>query len=762
MIRRLDLTAPWRSLRQGFWPDELPSGYRTIVYGHNGSGKSTLSELLLSLAEGTCATDITWEDESGHRTSIGVGGESPSAFMAVFTRRWVEDNLSAFLDGASASAIVTLGKEAIDARDEERSLVEEIGERRGEAEEAAAQQKAATDMVDRLVRNLQDSIVSELQEFDFRYFTKHQFSAPRLKDALRQYVGAFPDNNAHAEALKRLGEGAPSPLLDVVDPPASVIGDLTGLAALLLETPTRVAIHALEGNPSVQTWVEQGLALHEGIHRCLFCSSEIASARRDQLVRHFDESWLQIRNRATALLSVVTEHRNALRVWQASLPAATSLIGGRQAAYADALARCEADVEGRLKVLAVTEAALSTKIADPGSAGEAPDLSVLWTAPSSAMLARAVAEHNDQARHHAEVTGELKQTVLDHLLGSQAEAFRMLEAQATDCAERGRVAMDAADRARQRLDDLRQARFTTRAMADTLTRDLARVYGKGHLSVGVTQDGKSYACRRGDKAATNLSDGERTTISLLYFLRRLEDEQTTGGDRSQRIVVIDDPSSSLDREAIFATHQWLLDRLKNFGQYIILTHDFSLLRLFIKSHASLWGKSVAKIKKNDEGETRFPRVAFLEMYAASVDGERRTRVGQLPHVLLHNTSEYTYLFAMVMAGIADSEDHERLFLLPNAARRVLEVFASYKAPHRTEFRQQLEALVEAQTEEPYRDVYDFCNRFSHGEGSESVDELDARAVHGQIRRCMEFLRSVDGEHFERMCTAAGIDPLSLP
>ncbi len=33
--------------------------------------------------------------------------------------------------------------------------------------------------------------------------------------------------------------------------------------------------------------------------------------------------------------------------------------------------------------------------------------------------------------------------------------------------------------------------------------------------------------------------------------------------------------------------------------------------------------------------------------------------------------------------------------------------------------------------------YDFCNRYSHGEGSESVDVLDARAVQGQIRRCME-------------------------
>ena len=169
-----------------------------------------------------------------------------------------------------------------------------------------------------------------------------------------------------------------------------------------------------------------------------------------------------------------------------------------------------------------------------------------------------------------------------------------------------------------------------------------------------------------------------------------------------------------------------------------------------------------QINDGNVDEARFPKVSFLEMYAAVVDGERRSKVGKLPRLLLNNTSEYAYLFSMVMAGIADSEDHERLFLLPNAARRVLEVFASYKAPHRTDFLQALEVLVQAQDGEPYRDVYGFCNRFSHGEGSESVDVLDARAVYGQIRRCMEFLRAVDGEHFERMCAATSNNPAVLP
>lgn len=762
MLRRIDLRDSWRSLENGFWPADLPLGCKTVVYGHNGSGKSTLSELLLSLSEGASAARVVWEHEDKRRTNVDIGDASPSASMAVFTRKWVESNLSAFLDGADASAIVTLGREAIDAREEEARLVKEIEKLRGEAREAEKQRKAADGKVDKSARDVQDRIVSELREFDYSHFTKSRYSVPKVQEELRKYEGDVPTGNAHAEALKRLGEGAPALVADVPAPPAGVAGSLSSCSLQLAETPTRVAIQTLESNSAAQTWVEHGVAMHEGLDHCLFCAGELTSVRRDQLARHFDESWLRIRSRAKSQLAKVTLEKQALIEWHSALPSTTSLGSELQLEYDDAMRQATAEVAERVAALEAVAAALAAKVADPSATPEAPDWSILSTAPSISVLAQAVNEHNDQVRRHTEVTAERKQTVLNYLVGSQSEAFRELEELAKTCADRCRTSNRAAELAERRLGEVRQAQFTTKDMADTLTRDLARVYGKDHLSVAVTPDGKSYACRRGDTPGTDLSDGERTTLSLLYFLRKLEDEQAPGGDPSQRIVVIDDPSSSLDRESLFATHQWLIDTLKDFGQYIILTHDFSLLRLFIKSQKNAWGKSLSRIKKGDAEEIRFPRVAFLEMYTGSVDGDRRSKVGRLSRVLLNNTSEYAYLFSMVMAGIADSEDHERLFLLPNAARRVLEVFASYKAPHRTDFLQQLEVLVEAQEGEPFRDVYDFCNRYSHGEGSESVDVLDARAVHGQIRRCMEFLRAVDSEHFERMCAASGTDQSALP
>ncbi|MDQ1250275.1 MAG: hypothetical protein QG597_4654 [Actinomycetota bacterium] len=761
MLRRLDLKNSWRSLDAGFWPDNLPLGRKTVIYGHNGSGKSTLSELLLSLAEGKCCTDVIWENEDSERASVPLDGTSPSVSMAVFTRKWVEENLSAFLDGANASAIVTLGREAIDAKEEEARLVNEIEKLRNEEREVAEQLRVINDKVGELAREVQDRIVSELKEYDYNHYTKNRYTVTKVQALLREYKGEFPDSNSHAEALKRLGEGAPSFVVEISEPSVGVVDSLADLVDLLAETPTQIVIKALEINRTAQEWVEQGLELHERLDHCLFCAGEINEARRAQLARHFDETWLRIRDKAKALLDAVTKAKMELTDWCAELPLATYLASELRLMFEDAMTCVKVEVEERVAAFEAVEFALRTKVDDPSATPEAPVWSVLCAGPSITALARAVAKHNDQVRRHTEVADGQKMRVLDHLVGSRSEEFRMFEGQAKDLAIKSTTAKDAVDRAGRLLGDIRQAQFTTKDMADTLTRDLVRVYGKGHLSVTVTPDGKSYACRRGGKPGTYLSEGERTTLSLLYFLRKLQDQQMQAGDLSRRIVVIDDPSSSLDRESLFVTHQCLIDALENFGQYIILTHDFSLLRLFIKSHKNAWGKSAKSIQDGKVDEIRFPKVSFLEMYAGTIDGERHSKIGQLPLLLRNNTSEYAYLFSMVATGVTKPDDHERLFLLPNAARRVIEVFASYKAPHCPNFRGQLQAVVDSQEGESFRDVYDFCNRFSHGEGSESVDILDARTVHGQIRRCMEFMHSVDSEHFERMCEAAGLDPANL-
>lgn len=757
MLRRIDVKGPWRSLDKGFWPEATPLGAQSIIYGHNGSGKSTFSQLLLSLAEDAAVTEMVWEDEDKTRVTVNTGDSSPSPSMAVFTRKWVEDNLKDFLDGDSASAIVTLGSEAIHAKEVEAQLVDEIAELVDAEADSEKQLKAADKRADKVAADVQSQIVSQLRPFDYEHYTKNRFSLPRVKEELRKYGGDFPSANEHASALVKLAESSLTSLPIVTAAPSTAVSGLEELGALLGESPTRLAIAALEENPTAQAWVEKGLALHESRDDCLFCGHHVDASRRKQLAEHFDASWLKLRARANDLIKDVRSAISSLENWESRLPSSSDLTSDLQLPYADAVGQIQAAVTARISQLHEIEAALELKSADPSTQPTCPDPSPLTEVISVTVASQAIIEHNDQVARREEVMANYRDVAFRHIVGSQHDDFAAVEEKAREAALRQTTSKDKARLAERKLEQVRAAQFTTKDMADTLSRDLARVYGKSHLTVVVTDDGKSYACRRGDDPATHLSEGERTTLSLLYFLRRLEDEQKPGNERAQRIVVIDDPSSSLDREALFATHQWLLDTLEDFGQFIILTHDFGLLRLFIKSKGSKWGSSNKAIRTGDADESRFPKVAFLEMYSAQ-DGDRRgTRIANLPPLLLSTTSEYAYLFAMVMAGVGDSPDHDRLFLLPNAARRVLEIFASYKAPHRTDFSEQLRSLVETKEGEPFRDVYDFCNRHSHGEGSESVDVLDARSVHAQLRRAMEFLKAVDEEHFQRMCQAAKIN-----
>lgn len=762
MLRRLEPCTDYRSLSKGFWPSEFPLGQSSVIYGHNGSGKSSLSSLLLEVATESSSTEVIWEDEALEKHTVCEGEAGPSPAMAVFTKEWVRLNLTQFLDGKTASSIVTLGVEAIEAKEQEASLAKTIEELSSQADDARRDSEEAEVQIRELAAKAQDAIVEQLRGFDHNQFSKNRFSINVVMRRLREHKGSFPDKNANDEALARLGEGAPQRVPALPDAPSGLNEVLNGLETLLAETPKRIALATLAADQEWQQWAEQGFRIHERLNTCLFCGNDLTRDRREQLAKHFDKSYFEIRERAQTMLQGLLAGREAMRCWQQEIPKPDALAGELRDEYREHLEKAEAEAAKRLTVIEKLEQVLRVKEKDPAATPEAPDWSLLTgTLSAVATMQQAITKHNKHVDDHDQALENRYQTVVNHIIGSRSETFRQHEATKASAEQRAQSAQEKLGLANSELSKIRQKQFSTSKMAETLTKDLAQVYGAEHLSVRVTQDGKSYECLRADEPATHLSDGERTTLSLLYFLRKLEDETITG-NRSERIVVIDDPSSSLDREALFATHQWLVDALKSFGQYIVLTHDFGLLQLFRKSLSNAWNKSHKKIQQGNADEKRFPKVAFLEMYAVTKDGRRKTQIASLPPMLANHTTEYAYLFSKVMEGVRDGTDHDHLFLLPNAARRVLEVFSSYKAPHLGTLEQRLADLMgEDQTKGPYRDVYNFCNRYSHGEGSEIVDVLDARVIHQQIRRCMEFMRYADVEHFERMCKATGADAAYL-
>ncbi len=94
--------------------------------------------------------------------------------------------------------------------------------------------------------------------------------------------------------------------------------------------------------------------------------------------------------------------------------------------------------------------------------------------------------------------------------------------------------------------------------------------------------GNSYRLIRSDgkDAKQTLSEGEKTFVTFLYFYHLLRGSITTSGITSERIVVIDDPVSSLDSDVLFIVSSLIKELFaevrkkdSHLKQILVLTHN---------------------------------------------------------------------------------------------------------------------------------------------------------------------------------------------
>lgn len=107
-------------------------------------------------------------------------------------------------------------------------------------------------------------------------------------------------------------------------------------------------------------------------------------------------------------------------------------------------------------------------------------------------------------------------------------------------------------------------------------------FGFRSFSLDPACTGNSYRLIRADgtEAKATLSEGEKTFVTFLYFYHLLKGSITASGIATDRIVVIDDPVSSLDSDVLFIVGS-LIKQLfaevrqkgSNLKQIFILTHN---------------------------------------------------------------------------------------------------------------------------------------------------------------------------------------------
>lgn len=153
------------------------------------------------------------------------------------------------------------------------------------------------------------------------------------------------------------------------------------------------------------------------------------------------------------------------------------------------------------------------------------------------------------------------------------------------------------DARKKKCAEIRELLRNATKPADDINNILSK-FGFTNFSIKLIDDDAHYAIVRedGSKANTTLSEGEKTFIAFLYFYQTLKGTQKEEQDTSDKIVIIDDPVSSLDSKILYVVSTLIKELCKErakhkIHQLFILTHNIYFFKEVTNQRDSEGSKS---------------------------------------------------------------------------------------------------------------------------------------------------------------------------
>ena len=512
------------------------------------------------------------------------------------------------------------------------------------------------------------------------------------------------------------------------------------VSQLLNTTVVSAAIETLKRDSKLSEWTREGLELnrHRKAERCLFCEQPLPKERLAALEAHFSAQYEQLMHRLDELI----EKLQAL-----SNKAAGLQLPHKAEFYDDLQTEYQAAEEGLQQVLeevkGFLDAAVRALLGKKGRPFERVECELRVPSVDGEAVEKlnaVIRKHNqacDQFQTRVtEARKRLAKAMIAEVLGefvSRRDALRKAE-------EELRTADEEVRRLDEKIAALEREIVEHRRPAEELNEDLRKYLGHDELRLEVRDTG--YIITRGGVPAQSLSEGEMTAIALLYFLKSLEDRQF---DLANGVVVLDDPVSSLDANALYLAFGFIRERTKDAGQLIIFTHNFTFFR-----QVRNWFHHLPNQNKKDISR----RPARFYMLNCVRDGDQRcATICQLDPLLEEYESEYHYLFACIYrAASSDAPGTlEQNYALPNMARRLLESFLAFRRPEISGDLWKKMESVDFEEAKKLR-ILRFLHTHSH---SDTVGEpehdpsllVEARSV---LKDLLELIESEDKAHYDAM------------
>lgn len=761
-----------RIFKDFVWPRTLEDfGRFNLIYGWNGSGKTTLSGLFKSVqaASPIAEGQIDFIFDGNRIPGIDLSTASALPQVRVFNRETV--SRSVFESSGSSLAqlppVYVFGEESAEKQRQVETLRSQLPALTDAANRAAAEaSKASTDLngfaTDR-AREIKNLLITPGGDFN-------NYNAADFKS----HIARFESNPVPAlnleerQPLLDLKDAKPLPLVPI---PTVIFPDVIRLQQearqALAKTVVSSIIEELAANPQVAAWVSDGLPLHThgtDSATCKFCEQPLPPERLKRLEAHFND---QFRQFTTSLQELVVRIENASKTLDnVSLPSFTLLYPELHSEYECERRELDTHLSNVRQSLMALAAAVKTKqermfeqlelesLLAGGNGTPSDDKTLLFALLKAlnngmpafgeflgkntlARLQKIIERHNSKTESFAEQVKTARELLHQHELALALPGWQDWQEKLKVANETKTSSEQTKGKAEREIKTLEADILQHRQPADELNRELIAYLGHDEIQVAVEDTG--YKLMRRGTIATNLSEGERTAIAFLYFLKSLDDRSF---DLQNGIIVLDDPITSLDSNSIYSAFGFMKRKLCDAGQLFVLTHNFTFLR-----QVRNWYKFVNRQKVKPGLPAR-----FYMLRATLVDGERCSAIEALDPFLRDYESEYHYLFKRVLKAseLPGGEPLNQYYELPNLARRLLESFLVFKVPNEWTLHARLEA-VDFDGPKKTR-LIRFLDTHSHAEQiAEGHDEASALAEAPEVLQdLLSLIEDCDGGHFERM------------
>lgn len=552
-----------------------------FIFGANCTGKTTVSRVIAD-TDAFPSCKVTWK--AGTKLQ-----------PMVYNRDFIDRN---FNQSAEIKGVFTLGEKQVDtlnkisaAKTELNALTQKIetltiglqgndgtGGKRGEL---AALESA-----------LQAKCWAQKQKYDEKLqgaFEGYRGSAEKFKGKILQ---EWATNSASLVTLAELEKKAETvfaskPTTVQAIPTIKAVELVAHEANLILKKRVLgkedVDITAMIKKLGNSDWVREGRAFYEANERvCPFCQKITPEAFARSLNDYFDETF---ETDSKAIDDLVTNYKTD----SARLQQQIASIIAAPTKYLN-VEKLKAEKELLDSQVTINVQRLAGKKKEPSQVVELESISNVVNAVTSLVDAAntLIAEHNKMvanlSREQSTLTAQVWKYVLEHELKAELAAYK----ETRDGLNKAITAMETQITAAEadktnKITEIRKLEKQTTSIQPTITgiNALLSSFGFHGFSLAAV-NGTSYKLIRADgsDAKATLSEGERTFVTFLYFYHLLKGSYAESGMTTDRVVVFDDPVSSLDSDILFIVGsliKGLFDEVRtgtgHIKQIFVLTHN---------------------------------------------------------------------------------------------------------------------------------------------------------------------------------------------